>query len=269
MSRLPDTTTLQLREDLGVLHVTLDRPHARNAINAQLRTELSAVLAHAEQRRGELRAVVVRGAGGTFCAGADLKGFGEAFGGGSPDRAAIVASNRVAGEMFAAFARLPQVTVAVVEGAAMGGGVGLAAGADVVLTTAEASWSTTETTLGLVPAQIIPHLLARLGPATARRLTLTAARLDGTAAAACGLADVVTADTAALDAELARTLHAIRRCAPEANATTKDLLALAADGPPEEYADRAAEVFGTTLLGPEAREGVTAFVERRDPSWRP
>jgi isohexenylglutaconyl-CoA hydratase len=265
---LPTTTTLALTEDDGVLHVTLDRPDQRNAIDDVMAEELTAVFAHCAEREGELRAVVVRGAGGTFCAGGDLKGFATALNG-EADRDAVAAANRTAGTFLTALAGLPQVTVAAVEGAAMGGGVGLAATVDVCLTTADARYSTTETTLGIVPAQIAPFLVRRLGATTTRRITLTAARFDGTEAARLGLADEVVPDAPALDAAVAAVLEQVRRCAPRANAATKRLVDRAGDLPLDAYLDEAAGVFADTLLGDEAREGVTAFVERRRPAWRP
>lgn len=265
---LPTTTTLALTEDDGVLHVRLDRPEQRNAIDDVMADELTAVFAHCAGREGDLRAVVLRGAGGTFCAGGDLKGFAAALSG-EAERGAVAAANRTAGTFLTALAGLPQVTVAAVEGAAMGGGVGLAATVDVCLTTADARFSTTETTLGVVPAQIAPFLVRRLGAATTRRITLTAARFDGTEAARIGLADEVVADAPALDAAVAAVLGQVRRCAPRANAVTKRLVDRVGQVSLEAYLDDAAEVFADTLLGDEAREGIAAFVERRRPAWRP
>lgn len=264
----PEVGTLRLVEESGVLHVTLDRPDQRNAISAEMAADLEAVVAHATARRGDLRALVIRGTGGVFCAGGDLKVFASVFQDGAADRDALVAANRSAGRFLAGIAALPQVVVCAIEGAAMGGGVGLAAVADVCVTTADARFSTTETTLGIVPAQIIPFLTRRLGATTTRRITVTAARFDGAAAHRIGLADEVVADGDALTAAVERVLDDVRRCAPGANAATKDLLREAVARPLDDYLDHAAGVFADTLVGDEAREGIGAFVQKRRPAWR-
>lgn len=259
-------STLDLREDDGVLHLTLDRPERRNAIDAEMAAELTDVLGRCADRAGELRAVVLRGAGGVFCAGGDLQQFAGVVEG-TATHEQVAASNRVAGTFLTQLATLPQVTVAAVEGAAMGGGVGLAAAADLCIATADARFSTTETTLGLVPAQIAPFLVGRLGVVTTRRLTVTAARFDGVEAARIGLADVVVDDATALERAVEEALAQVRRCAPAANATTKALVDRAASMPLDDYLDHAADVFAARLLGEEAAEGIRAFVERRRPRW--
>ena len=133
------------------------------------------------QRRAGLAALVVEGDGGVFSAGADLKALAAALASppapGAPDP--IEALNAAGGRFFARFAALPFVTIALVDGAAVGGGMGLAAAADIVIATPRARFALSETSLGLPPAQIAPYLVARLGERVARRLALTGARLDG------------------------------------------------------------------------------------------
>ncbi len=163
--------------------------------------------------------------------------------------------------------QLPFVTIAVVDGAAVGGGMGLAAAADIVIATQRARFALTETSLGLPPAQIAPYLVGRLGERTARRLALTGARLDGREAAAVGLADVYCDSVEASDVELAALLEAIERCAPGANAETKRLLRACRAEPPDVYIETAARSFAAALRGPEGREGLAAFAGKRAPSW--
>ena len=133
------------------------------------------------------------------------------------------------------------MTIAVVDGAAVGGGMGLAAAADIVIATARARFALAETSLGLPPAQIAPYLVARLGERLARRLALTGARLDGREAEAIGLADFYCGTDAERDARLEALLTAIERCAPGANAETKRLFRACRAATPEAYIENAAQ----------------------------
>jgi isohexenylglutaconyl-CoA hydratase len=236
--------------------------------------ELSAAFAGITGRR-EVRAVVLRGAGGNFCAGGDLKEMAAARAaspGPGPGGDPLVDSNRAVGRLLRQIDEAPQVVVAVCEGAVLGGGLGLACAADVTLVRADAELGLPETTLGLPPAQIAPFLVQRLGLAQARRLALTGARLDGRQAAAMGLAHACCADAAALDAALAELLAAIARCAPGALATTKALLRAAAAAAGDSAGvdavlDEGARRFAEAVRGPEGAEGISAFLQRRRPTW--
>jgi isohexenylglutaconyl-CoA hydratase len=253
----------------GVLYATLNRPDSRNALSETMLTSLQQLCEHVNTHQGELRALVLRGAGGVFCAGGDIKGFNAVLRGGRMDADAIAAANRRYGRLLDSLDRLPVAVIAAIEGAAMGGGVGLAAIADVAITTADATFSLTETTLGLPPAQIAPFVTARIGRHEARRLMLTAARLDGWQASGVGLVDESVADAAGLDEAIERMLSRIRRCAPGANAMAKALVNASGETPLTELLDHSAARFAEAMLGPEAKEGVTAFLSRRKPEWAP
>jgi isohexenylglutaconyl-CoA hydratase len=278
--------TLHVRVERGVLHATLNRAAARNAMSLRMVDELLEMLAGAEGR-GDVRAIVLRGAGGHFCAGADLKDMAAARqreAGGEAD--AVAAANARFGALCAAFSRTGLATIAVLEGAVMGGGLGLACVADVVLAGASAQLRLPETTLGLVPAQIAPFLVERIGAAQTRRLAVTGARLSAAQALAIGLVHEVhddappassassasssPADDAAqtpLDAALARTLAAVRQCAPGAVAATKALIARARHTPAAELVDEAARVFAAAARGAEGMEGAMSFLQKRPPAW--
>ncbi len=260
------TDVLAERRD-GTLFVTLNRPESRNALSETVLDGLQQVCEHIEGNRGQLRAMVLRGAGGVFCAGGDIKGFRSVFQDGGVDAVSIAAANRRYGDLLDRLSRLPVVVIAAIEGAAMGGGVGLAAIADVALATADTTFSLTETTLGLPPAQIAPFVTERIGRHQSRRLMLTAARLDGRQAAAVGLVDEVVPDAAALEHAVSTTLARIGRCAPSANAMTKELVCASAVLSRGELLDHSADRFAEAMLGPEAKEGVDAFLQRRRPSW--
>jgi isohexenylglutaconyl-CoA hydratase len=261
--------TLATSSQGGVLRVTLDRPAARNAMSLQMVDELGAVLAQAEAG-GDVRAIVLRGAGGHFCAGADLRDMAQARQrdlAGEPD--AIAAVNARFGHLCGAFARTGLATIAVLEGTVMGGGLGLACVVDVALAGQGAQLRLPETSLGVVPAQIAAFLVERVGPSQARRLAVTGARLDAAQALAMGLVHEVHPDGAALEAALAATLAQALRCAPGAIAATKALMARVSHTPAAELVDDAARVFAQAARGAEGVEGMTAFLQKRLPAWAP
>jgi isohexenylglutaconyl-CoA hydratase len=226
--------------------------------------ELSAVLEALPAT--SFRFVVLRGRGGAFCSGGDLKMFREVFQGGMA-RADIVRFNAGFGRTLAAIRALPQLFVVAIEGHAMAGGLGIACLADVVLTTADARFALTEVTLGIPPAQIAPVVIARIGASEARRLLLTARQFDGREAARLGFAHFVDDDTAAMELRLAALLEDARRTAPGAVALTKQIIAATDDLDGDALVQFAAERFADAMLGPEAREGMVAFADKRPPRW--
>jgi isohexenylglutaconyl-CoA hydratase len=265
----PAFETLAVQVDGGVLHVTLNRPAARNAMSLRMVDELRDVLARAEAA-GDVRAIVLRGAGGHFCAGADLQDMAAARQRElSGDSDAIVAANARFGALCGAFARTGLATVAVLEGTVMGGGLGLACVVDVALAGQGAQLRLPETSLGVVPAQIAAFLVERVGVSQARRLAVTGGRLSAVQALAIGLVHEVHDDGPALDAALAVTLAQTLRCAPAAIAATKALMARARHMPAVDLVDDAARVFAQAARGPEGAEGMAAFLQKRSPSWAP
>jgi isohexenylglutaconyl-CoA hydratase len=261
--------TLLVRQDGGVLHVTLNRAEQRNAMSLQMVSELCAVLADA-QAAGQVRALVLRGAGGHFCAGADLQDMVQARQRAmAGDDDAIAAANARFGLLCDSFARTGIATIAVLEGTVMGGGLGLACVMDVALAGQGAQFRLPETSLGVVPAQIAPFLVERLGASQARRLAVTGGKLSAAQALEIGLVHEVHDDGAVLDAALAATLAQILRCAPAAVAATKALMARALRTPSSDLIADAAAMFASAAHGAEGREGMAAFLQKRSPSWAP
>jgi isohexenylglutaconyl-CoA hydratase len=260
--------SLSARQEGGVLHLTLNRPEVRNAMSLAMVDELLAALTAAEGD-GTTRVIVLRGAGGHFCAGADLKDMAAARTHASEDNDPLAHTNTRFGWLCAEFARTPLAVVAVVEGTVMGGGFGLACAADVTLAHASASFRLPETSLGLVPAQIAPYLVERLGFAEAKRLAVTGGKLDARTALTLRLVHAVADDEAALTAALANVLNDILACAPGAVAATKRLIAKARLAAPESLIDEAAAAFSLAAQGAEGIEGTTAFLQKRKPSWAP
>jgi len=249
------------------LTLTLDDARRQNALSVEMIESIDHALEGAPH---DLAAPVIQGANGVFSAGADLKSLAEALAKplacGETD--ALQTLNAAGGRFFARFAALPFMTIAVVDGAAVGGGVGLAAASDVVIATPRARFALTETSLGIPPAQIAPYLAHRLGEHVARRLAMTGARIEGREAETLGLADFYCGSDAERDAKLEALLQSVEHCASCANAETKRLFRLTRSTTPEAYIDAAAKSFAEALRGPEGREGIAAFLAKRAPTWR-
>jgi isohexenylglutaconyl-CoA hydratase len=224
--------------------------------------ELRAALAAAEADR-TTRVVVLRGAGGHFCAGADLRDMAAARARLAEHPQALAETNAAFGELCVAFASTGLAVIAVLEGSVMGGGFGLACVADVALAGESVVFRLPETGLGLVPAQIAPFLVERLGVAEARRLAVTGATLDAATALQLRLVHGV----GDVDALLAGALADIQACAPGAIAATKALMAKARLQSPASLVADAAVMFSRAALGPEGQEGTMAFLQKRKPSW--
>jgi isohexenylglutaconyl-CoA hydratase len=249
------------------LTLTLDDARRQNALSVEMIESIDHALEGAPH---DLAALVIQGANGVFSAGADLKSLAEALAKplacGETD--ALQTLNAAGGRFFARFAALPFMTIAVVDGAAVGGGMGLAAASDVVIATPRARFALTETSLGIPPAQIAPYLAHRLGEHVARRLAMTGARIEGREAETLGLADFYCGSDAERDAKLEALLQSVEHCASCANAETKRLFSLTRSTTPEAYIDAAAKSFAEALRGPEGREGIAAFLAKRAPTWR-
>jgi isohexenylglutaconyl-CoA hydratase len=265
--RLPEFATLLLRFDAGVLYVTLNRPDRKNALSPQMMNDLLEVFTWVPPV-AEPRAIVLRGAGGTFCAGADIKEMSKqrAADPSNPKRSVAIGNRRFGDVLIAAQSvRAPLIVIA--EGAVLGGGFGLVCVSDIAFGLPSARFGLPETGLGVIPAQIAPFVLKRVGGVQARRLMLTGARFDAAEALRLGMIHELCADEAALQVSLDRTLADIRRCAPQANAATKQLLRSVESSDLETALDIAAQVFAEAQVGPEAKEGTLAFLEKRLPHW--
>ena len=269
----PPLETLATVRHGPVLHVTLNRPQVRNAMSLAMVAELQRVLAHA-QAGGNVRVIVLRGSGGHFCAGADLKDMavvrmaalqrGPAAGTNDP----IAQANEQFGHLCVAYAKSPLAVVAVLEGTVMGGGLGLACVADVALARETALFRLPETSLGMVPAQIAPFLVERLGYSQAKRLAVTGGQLTAAQALALGLVHEVHPPEQ-IDAAVVAVVAGILKCAPDALAQTKALMMHARFTPADQMVAVAAATFARAAQGPEGMEGVSAFLQKRQPNWVP
>ena len=242
------------------LIATLDHAPTKNALTDQLMNELNQLL-DATAQDSAIRTLVLRGANGVFCAGADLKAalakLDSPVSGSDP----IALMNRSVGDLYVRLNSYPKAVVAVVEGPAFGGGFGMACCADIVIAGDNALFALSETTLGLPPGQIAPYVVGRIGQSAARRLALSGMRVDAAEAFRIGLADQ-HCDEQSIEAELTRLLNMICKCGPEANALTKKIIQ-----DTSRSIDAAAKAFASSLRADEGREGVLAFNEKRPAAW--
>lgn len=263
---MSDAQSVLLCREHGVLFATLNRPETRNALAPEVVAALMQAVAQAESDEA-VRALVLRGAGGFFCAGGNVGSFQARLDADTTVEDPVAARNREFGRFMQRLAALPVPVIAVVEGAAMGGGMGLACAADLVLATQDAKFALSETALGIIPAQIAPFVVARLGRRAALRLGLFGERVSGSAAQALGLVDELAADGAALDALLAQWLTRLCACAPGANRALKPLLRRCGRDEDGALLDDAARLFAACMRR-EGAEGIAAFREKRPAAWR-
>lgn len=264
MTTPPTSAAIEAELKSGWLTLWFNRPENRNALSQELTGDLMRAL---QEARGDssVRGITLRGRGGVFCAGGDLRAFGQRSAAGAREN--VIEASKRGAELFDIVNTMPKLVIALVEGAATAGGFGLACCADVVICDAEAKFALTETTIGLSPAQISPFVIQRLGFAAARRLMLMGARFDGREAHELGLADFAAAGTQALEAiELSVRRQALQ-CAPGAIADTKALILASPGLDRAAMVQAAAETFADRLLSEEGREGVAAFLEKRKPRW--
>ncbi len=260
--------TLLVSRSGPVLTVTLHRPAQRNAMNVAMLEELGAVMDGVAV--GEVRVLVLQGAGGHFCAGGDIKDMASAAQARAQDGTDPVAAfNRRFGTMLQRMDALPCAVVALCEGAVMGGGFGLVCVADVAVAVEGTRFRLPETSLGISPAQIAPFVVHRVGRSHARRLAVTGETLGAAEACALDLVHSVASSRSAAEAQLEGLLHRILRNEPHAVAETKRVVSAASTGPLDAVLDEAAAGFARLARGEPAAQGFQAFVTRSPAPWVP
>ena len=254
------TTTYDATD--GVATITLASPETRNVLNAESMGGLLEHLRTANDDAG-VRVIVLTGEGSTFCAGADLAGAaaadGESFAASGPR--ALVA-------VLEAMLDHPKPIVARVQGHVAGGGNGLVAACDLAVAVESARFAFSEVRVGVAPAVISVVCLARMGPMHARELLLTGERVSAARALQAGLLTAVVEDDA-LDATVTAYVDALRLGGPRALAATKALLRQVPTMSRGDAFAWTADLSASLFASDEAREGMTAFLERRRPSWAP
>ena len=261
----PTTDLVRLEATVeGAVTVTLNRPARRNALDSDLISGLEEAFRTLAGAEG-VRVVFLRGAGGTFCAGGDLEWMREAASQAEDEnREDALALARMLKQLW----DLPQLTVALIEGSAYGGGVGLAAACDLAVATADTRFAFSEVRLGLIPATIAPYAVRAIGPRQARALFATGGLFDADYAQRIGLVTEVCVDATALEAARDQIARDILACAPGAVAGAKRMVdEVFGREIDHDLIELTARRSAVARAGEEGQEGVHAFLERRRPRW--
>lgn len=264
MTEAIEDTVLLNTTRAGVAVVTLNRPKVHNAFNPDVISRLKDIFETLKGADG-VRVVLLEGAGPSFSAGADLAWMRAAADYTSDDNRADAGD--MAG-MLHLLHTLPQVTIALVHGAAMAGGCGLVSACDIAIATRSASFGLSEVRLGIIPAVISPYVMRAIGPRAASRYFLTAERFDAETARALGLIHIMVEDNDGLAKEAERIVQQVFTCAPGAIDAAKDLIR-AVEGRSIDAGLRAdtSRRIAERRASDEAKEGLSAFLQKRKPRW--
>ena len=258
-----DYENLKIRTEGSALHVSLNRPDTHNALNAGLIADLTDCLQNVAGDE-RVRVVIFSGEGRSFCAGADIGYMRDTSDFTYEEN--LEDARRLAA-MFRAVETCPKPVVAAVRGAAIGGGAGLVATADVVVAEEGTVFAFSEVLLGIAPATIAPFVVRKIGLSHARALFLTGERFNAERAREIGLVhEAVPEDQ--LDEAVEEKASQLSKGGPEAQAATKGLLDELRSAAPEEVTELMAHRIAGLRTGEEGQEGLGAFLEKRKPAWR-
>lgn len=247
----------------GVATLTLNRPDKHNALDGQMLRQLHDALVEIENDE-KVRAVVLTGAGASFCAGADIAHMRSMLGATEQQN---VDDAMLLARCLRALDELPQPVIARINGNVFGGGVGLVACADIAVAVTTAKFALTEVRLGIVPAAISPYVVAAVGPRQARRLFLTAVPFEATEAQTLNLVHF-TASAEELDAAVQQQVELVLRGGPAALRAAKALVRNVSPATDRDaLAGETARLLARLRVSPEGKEGLSAFLERRKPGW--
>lgn len=256
--------TIRLVREGPIARVTLARTEVHNAFNAAMIRELSAAFTELGADPG-VRIVLLRAEGRSFCAGADLAWMREAAGNTFEEN---LADARELARMLKAVALCPKPVLGRVQGSAFGGGVGLVAACDLAVAVETATFCFSEAKLGLEPAVISPFVLRKLLPGAARRYFMTAERIPAREAREIGLISEVAGSVEEADERLRTWIEQLVHNGPEAVAACKQLVDELSGTDWDAVLERMARRIAARRASEEGREGVQAFLEKREPAWR-
>lgn len=254
-----DTIRLEI-DQRGVASLVLNRPDKHNALNAIMIRELTQVAVQLSHDTN-VRIVVLSALGKSFCAGADLAWMREQF---LADRTARISQASNFSTMLQAFDNLPKLLIAIVEGPAYGGGVGLVSTCDIVLAIPNACFTLSENKLGIIPATIAPFVTRRIGAANMRRFALNASPMPADVALSIGLVSELY-EPHLLNEALEKQVGLALSCAPGAVAAAKKLFRRLAAGTAEP--GETVEALADRWESSEGKQGIEAFFEQRKPPW--
>jgi len=246
-----------------VLTVALNRPESHNAFSPEMSVAVMTIFQEIEAR-DDVRVVVLTGNGRSFCAGGDLNAMRAASDFTFDEN---VRDGEVIFDLMWAVDRCRKPVIGRVNGAAIGGGVGLVSCCDIVIAADRAKFGFSETRLGIVPAVISPFVIAKIGPTAARELFLTGERLDAQRAQQLGLVNTVVPE-AELDTAVNESIAQLLQAAPGAQAAAKELIRTVAYQPKEAVREYTTQLIARLRASDEGREGMSAFLEKRIPDWQ-
>jgi methylglutaconyl-CoA hydratase len=255
-------SSVVIEHDGPILRITLNRPEVRNAIDEDVIRALTTAAASAAEDRS-LRAVVLAGSGKAFCSGADVGWMAKAI---AYSRQENLSDAEDMARLMERLDTLPMPVIGRIQGSALGGGVGLAAICDIVVSADDAIFGLSEVKLGILPAVVGPYVLRKIGISAARELFLTGVRFDAARARQLGLVhEVVPADM--LDGAVARRVADVLAASPAGIARAKALIREIAGAHPEDVIGLTTNAIATQRVSEEGQEGLRAFLEKRKPSW--
>ena len=257
-----DTVLVEI--DGAVATVTLNRPETHNAFDDALIARLTNALEDLGARDA-VHVVVLAGRGKSFCAGADLAHMKKAAG---FSEAENIADAQALARLLMVLGGLSKPTVALVQGPAYGGGVGLVSACDIALAAERASFALTEVRLGLIPAVISPFVVRAIGESHSRRFMLTGERFGANEALRIGLVHEVVPGEA-LEVRGAAVVEMLLQCSPDAHRRAKALIDAVSGRPIDDaLAEDVARRIAAARASDDGKEGIAAFLEKRPPKWR-
>lgn len=248
----------------GILSITLNRPDVHNAFNEELIAEAIDLFSNLDP--GSARAIVLRANGPNFCAGADLNWMSRMV---SYTREENIRDSSLLAKMYALINECPLPVVGRIQGAAIGGGVGLVAVCDVAIAMTDSKFGLSEVKLGILPAVISPYVIAKIGESHARALFFTGERFEADRALRIGLVHRLAETVEELDAAVYETTTNLRASGPEAVRACKQLVTYVASHDLADAVPYTIEAIATRRVSSEGQEGMKAFLEKRKASWMP
>ena len=263
MKDLPKTTDLILNFKNGWLDILFDNVENRNALKDNLIEELFIVfdLIRNDKR---VRGVLLRGNGGVFCSGADLKIMKEITSAGESAKQKAFDLSMTIGNLLSTINKAPQVVISVTEGYAFAGGFGIACASDFVISLSDTKFALTETKIGLTPSQIAKYVVRKLGHSCAKKMMFLGTVVDGSSGFDIGLVDYLALNKDELEEVINIVKSKVLECSPNALAITKKVLSL----DDELDLEKAADLFSDTIISDDGKEGFESFFEKRSPNWR-
>ena len=263
MKDLPKTKDLILNFKNEWLDILFDNVENRNALKDNLIEELFIVfdLIRNDKR---VRGVLLRGSGGVFCSGADLKGMKEITSAGESAKQKAFDLSMTIGNLLSTINKAPQVVISVTEGYAFAGGFGIACASDFVISLPDTKFALTETKIGLTPSQIAKYVVRKLGYSCAKKMMFLGTVVDGSSGFDIGLVDYIALNKDELEEVIDIVKSKVLECSPNALSITKKVLSLDDDLDIE----KAADLFSDTIISDDGKEGFESFFEKRSPNWK-